>query len=296
MILVVGATGFLGTETCRQLTAKGKPVRAMVRSTSDGTKVGKLKSFGVELVQGDLRDRASLKAACQGITAVISTASSMPFSYQPEENNIQTVDLEGLTNLISSAQAAGVSRFIYTSLSGHMDLDFPLRNAKRAVEQRLKGSGLAYTILHPSYFMEVWLTPAVGFDVSNAKAQIYGTGENPISWISFKDVAQFAVESLDNPAAKNAVLELGGPEALSPLQAVRIFEKVGGKPFAVQHVPEEALRAQQKAATDPMQQSFSGLMLCYAQGDAIDMQEMLKTFPLKLASVRDYAGSVSAAI
>jgi uncharacterized protein YbjT (DUF2867 family) len=295
MILVVGATGFLGTETCRQLAAKGKPVRAMVRSTSDGAKVGKLKSFGVELVQGDLRDRASLQAACQGVTAVISTASSMPFSYQPKENNVQTVDLEGLTNLISAAQAAGVSRFIYTSLSGHMDLDFPLRNAKRAVEQRLKDSGLAYTILHPSYFMEVWLTPAVGFDASNAKGQIYGTGKNPISWISFKDVAQFAVESLDNSAAQNVVLELGGPEALSPLQAVRIFEEVGGKPFEVQHVPMEAIAAQQSAATDPMQQSFSGLMLCYAQGDAIDMQKTLKTFPLKLTSVRNYAESVLAA-
>jgi len=195
MNLVVGATGFLGTETCRQLIAKGKPVRAMVRSTSDGAKLEKLKSFGVELVQGDLRDRASLQAACQGITAMISTASSMPFSYQPQENNIQTVDLAGLTNLVSAAQVAGVSRFIYTSFSGQIDLDFPLKNAKRAVEQRLKDSGLVYTILRPSYFMEVWLTPAVGFDASNAKAQIYGTGENPISWISFKDVAQFAVRA-----------------------------------------------------------------------------------------------------
>jgi NADH dehydrogenase len=294
MNLVVGATGFLGTEICRQLAAKGKPVKAMVRSTSDQAKVDKLKSFGVELVQGDLRERASLEAACQGVTAVISTASAMPFSYQPEANNILTVDLEGLTNLISATQVAGMPRFIYTSFSGQMDLDFPLRNAKRAVEQRLKDSGLVYTILHPSYFMEVWLTPAVGFDVSNAKAQIYGTGGNPISWISFKDVAQFAVESLDNSAAQNAVLELGGPEALSPLQVVWIFEEVGGKPFEVQHITEESLRAQQKAATDPMQQSFSALMLCYAQGDAIDMQEMLKAFPLKLASVRDYAGSVLA--
>jgi len=295
MNLVIGATGFLGTEICRQLAAKGKPVRAMIRSTSDQAKVGKLKALGAELVQGDLRNRASLEAAYQGVTTVISTASAMPFSYQPEANNIQTVDLEGLTNLISAAQVTGVSRFSYTSFSGQIDFDFPLRNAKRAVEQRLKNSGLVYTILHPSYFMEVWLTPAVGFDASNAKAQIYGTGKNPISWISFKDVAQFAVESLDNPAAQNAVLELGGPEALSPLQAVRIFEEVGGKPFEVQHVPVEAIAAQQKAATDPMQQSFSGLMLCYAQGDAIEMQEMLRAFPLKLISVRKYAESVLAA-
>ena len=102
-----------------------------------------------------------------------------------------------------------------------MDNDFPLRNAKRAVESHLKDSGLVYTILRPSYFTEFWFSPAVGFDVADAKAQIYGSGENPISWISFKDVAQFAVESLDNPAAQNVTLELGGPEALSPLQVVQ---------------------------------------------------------------------------
>ena len=85
-----------------------------------------------------------------------------------------------------------------------IDLDFPLRNAKRAVEQRLRDSGLVYTILRPSYFMEVWLGPAVGFDAANAKASIYGSGEGTISWISLQDVARFAVESLENPAARES--------------------------------------------------------------------------------------------
>ena len=96
MILVVGATGMLGGEICRRLAAKGKPVRALVRVTSDPAKVEALQAPGVELVQGDLRDPASISAACQGARAVISTASSMPFSYQPGENDIQEVDLEGL--------------------------------------------------------------------------------------------------------------------------------------------------------------------------------------------------------
>jgi uncharacterized protein YbjT (DUF2867 family) len=289
MNLIVGATGRLGSETCRQLAAKGKPVRALVRATSDPAKVEALRSCGAEIVQGDLRDRASLDAACQGITVVISTVSSMPFSYQPGENDIQSVDLKGTKALIDAAQAAGVQHLIYTSFSGNLDLDFPLRNAKRAAEQYLKDSGLAYTILRPSCFMEAWLGPAVGFDYPNAKARIYGAGENPLSWISLFDVVQFAVESLDNPAARNATLELGGPEALSPLQAVRIFEELGGRSFEVEHVPEGALEEQQKAATDEMQQSFSALMRCYAQGDSIDMGETLKAFPIQLTSVRDYA-------
>ena len=289
MNLVIGATGMLGSEICGRLVARGKPVKALFRSTSDQAKVDNLKSLGAELVQGDLRDRASLEAACQGVTAVISTVSSMPFSYQPEENNIQNVDLEGLKDLIGAAQAANVPHFIYASFSGQIDFDFPLRNAKRAVEQRLKGNGLIFTILRPSYYMEAWLSEAVGFDVANAKAQVYGTGENPISWISFQDVAKFAVESLDNPAARNTTLELGGPEALSPLQIVKIFEEASEQQFEVQHVPEEALQAQQQAATDPMEQSFAGLMRCYAQGDPIDMQSTLEAFPVQLTSVEDYA-------
>ena len=290
MILIVGATGMLGGEICRRLAAKGKPVRALVRASSDPARVEALQALDVELAQGDLQDPASIAAACQGVRAVISTASSMPFSYQPGENDIQTVDLEGLTTLIAAAQVADVSRFVYTSFT--MELDFPLHNAKRAVERQLKDSGLIYTVLRPSYFMEAWLSPMVGFDAANATASIYGSGEQAISWISLQDVARFAVASLDPPAARYATLELGGPEALSPLQVVRIFEEVGGRPFAVQHVPEDALQAQQEAATDPMEQSFAGLMRCYARGDAIEMGATLEAFPLQLTSVREYAESV----
>jgi len=105
-------------------------------------------------------------------------------------------------------------------------------------------------------------------------------------------VVQFAVASLDNPAARNAALEVGNPQALGQLQAVQIFEKVGGPSFEVRHVQEEVLEEQQKAATDPIRRSFAGLMHCYAQGDRIDMREMLKVFPVRLTSVRDCAQSV----
>ena len=110
-----------------------------------------------------------------------------------------------------------------------------------------------------------------------------------ISWISFQDVAQFAVKCLDNPAARNATIELGGPEALSPLEVVRIFEEANGRLFDIQYVPQESLLAQKQAAKDPLQESFAALMLSYAEGDPIDMRATLQTFPVQLTSVRDYA-------
>ncbi len=290
MNLVVGATGMVGGEVCRLLRSEGKPVRGLVRTTSNQAKVDGLKALGVELVEGDLRDRASLDKACQGVKAVISTASSMPFSYQPGENDIKTVDTFGQINLIDAAKEAGVEHFVYTSFT--MENDFPLRNAKRTVEKHLKESGLTYTILRPGYFMEVWLSPAVGFDAANAKTQIYGSGQNPISWISFLDVAKFAAACLDNGTAKNTILPIGGSEAISQLEMVKIFENIGGKEFEVQFVPEEALAEQQKTLTDPMQQSFTGLMRWYAQGDPIDMEGTLKAFPIELTTVKEYAQGV----
>jgi len=292
MKLVVGATGLLGSEICRQFTATGTPVRALVRATSDPSKVDALESDGAEIAVGDVRDRGSLDAACHDVTSVISTVSSVPFTYKAGENDIQTVDQEGLENLIDAAKSANVRHFVYTSFSSQIDLDFPLSRAKRFVERRLKASGLTYTILQPSYFMEIWLSPAVGFDFANAEVQIYGTGKNPISWISSADVARFAVRSLTSQAARNTTLMLGGPKALSPLEVVRIFEEVGGRSFTVQHVPDEALAAQQEEAEDPLEQSFAGLMRCYAKGDAIDMDELLAAFPIELTSVHEYTRRV----
>jgi uncharacterized protein YbjT (DUF2867 family) len=295
MNLIIGATGMVGSEICRLLTVDSKSVRAMVRETSDPVKVNKLKELGVEIVKGDLRDSSTFAGALQGVSAVITTVSAMPFSYVPGENDIQNVDLDGMTNLINSAKKAGVKHFIYTSFSGQIDMDFPLRNAKRAVEKHLQKSGMTYTILRPSCFTEVWLSAAVGFDTANAKVQLCGDGTKPVSYISYLNVARFAVESLENQAARNAILELGGPEKLSQLDAVKIFEDASGKKFDIQHTPEEALQSQLDTATDPMQKSFSGLMLCVAHGDPIDMQEILANYPIKLRSVREYARGVVSA-
>jgi len=286
MNLVVGSTGLLGGEICEALAAEGKPVRGLVRSTSDRAKVEKLQGLGAETALGDLKDHPSLVAACRGVSVVISTVSAT-LSRQ-EGDSIESVDRDGQLSLIDAAKAAGVERFVLISFP-NMVVDFPLQTAKRVVEKHLRESGLTYTILQPSFFMEVWLSPGLGFDAAQATAQIYGSGENKISWISYPDVARFAVASLDNPVAKNDVIELGGPDALSPLEVVKIFEELRGETFKIQHVSEEQLRKQKEAATDTLQESFAGLMLGCAQGNVIDMREVLARFPMQLGSVREYA-------
>ena len=173
-ILLVGATGLLGPEICRRLTAAGQKVRASIRPSADGGKRAALVSLGVEPVEGDLKDASSLARACAGIQAVISTASST-LSRQAGDS-IETVDQQGQLTLVEAARQAGVDRFVFVSFRENPDIQFPLSVAKRTVERALKSSGMAYTILQALSFMEVWLTPALGFDAANGKARLYGDG------------------------------------------------------------------------------------------------------------------------
>ncbi|HVN05092.1 MAG TPA: SDR family oxidoreductase [Bryobacteraceae bacterium] len=286
MNLIVGATGLVGGEICRRLAAQKKPVRALVRPTGDASRLEELRHAGAELASGDLKDPASIAAACAGATTVLSTASSV-LSRQPGDT-IDAVDRVGQLQLVEAAKAAGAKHFVYVSFPP-MEEDFALQRAKRQVEQAVIASGMTYTILRPTVFMEVWLSATLGFDVAARRARIYGTGESPISWISFPNVAEFAERSLETPAAHNATLTLGGPEALSPNEVVRIFEELGGAPFTVEYVLETVLHAAKAAARRALDEAFASLSLAFAQGCAIDMHGVLEVMPVRLVSVREYA-------
>jgi NADH dehydrogenase len=283
--LLVGATGLLGPEVCQRLTAAGQEVRALTRPTADPGKRAALDALGVELVEGDLKDPGSLARACAGVQAVISTASST-LSRQ-DGDSIESVDHQGQLALVEAARRAGVEHFVFVSFRENPRIQFPLALAKRAVERALKASGMSYTILQASYFMEVWLTPALGFDIANGNVRFYGDGSRPISWISYRDVARAAAAATD-ARARNTVVELGGPDALSPREVVRLFEAAGAGAVATESVPESALEAQMSAATDSVQKSFAGLMLQYAAGDAIDTTSGRQLFPFEMTSVRDF--------
>src|SRR5215469_1656861 len=231
MDLVVGATGLVGSEVCLRLLKRGRPVRALVRTTSDPAKVAALRSAGAETILADLKDPASLIEACRGVDTIISTASSTLSRQQGD--SIESVDHLGQLNLIQAAKKANVERFIFVSFCVPTGLRFPLGDAKTSVEQAL--ATLNYTILRASWFMEVWLSPALGFDYSNTTATVYGDGKNPISWVSYVDVAEMCVLASKHPATERKAIDFGGPAAVSPLEIITKFQQIGGKTFNVQH-------------------------------------------------------------
>ena len=288
MILVIGATGSVGGEVCSRLAQRGERVRALVRASSSQEKTARLSAQNIELFTGDLKHKSALEAACRGVDAVISTATST-LSRQSGDS-IESVDRDGQLNLVKAAKAAHIDRFVFLSFRRPAGVSFPLGDAKRDVENAI--SSMNYTTIQASWFMEVWLSPALGFDYPNARARIYGPGTSPVSWVSSCDVAEICVRVLSHPAAERQTIEFGGPEPLSPLEVVARFEKIGGRPFQLEHIPESALRAQYDAAPDSMQKSFAALMLGYLQGDAMNMEPVIERFGLRLTSVDDYARRV----
>ena len=293
MTLVIGATGVLGREIVRRLRAEGRPVRALVRSTTDGSKRQALQAMGAELVTGDLKDPASMERACHGVTHVISTASST--LSRAEGDSIDSVDRLGQITAIRAAKKAGVKQFVLVSFP-ESAIDYPLQDAKREAERALQASGMTYTILRVTFFWEIWCSPALGFDVTARKARVFGDGTGPMNWISLQDVAAVAVRSLDHEMARNRVLTFGGPDVVSQRDIVGLFEKALGAKFEVEHVPVEALRQQHAQATDPIHKSFAALMLIIAEGGWVfDHEPIRKAMHPGFASIRDVARAAGAA-
>jgi len=267
MNLVVGATGNVGGAVCESLRAQGKPVRALVCESSDPERVSRLEELGAEVARGELRDPDSLARACESITTVVSGATTIT---SLGTDSISAVDRDGQLALVDAAQRADVAHFIYVSYTRHVDTPDPLTEAKRTVEQRLRESGMGFTILRPSYFMEMWLGPALGWELAEGRARVLGSGEQRVSWISARDVVAAIVACVDNPRAVGQTIELGGPEALSPNEVVLLAESFVDRPISVERVPVEALEQQADQASGTDAAIFPSLMLCQTRGDEIE--------------------------
>jgi uncharacterized protein YbjT (DUF2867 family) len=231
MILVVGATGYLGGMITRRLLAQGRLVRVLVRRGSD---YRPLVEAGAAPALGDLRQRDTLDVACRGVDTVITTA----IARMHEEGAAQATNLDGYLDLIDASKAAGVKHFIFTSaLGSDPNSPVPFVAAKGKVEHHLRASGLPYTILAPDAFMDTWVMALVGGPaLQGAPVWLAGEGSDRHSFVAAADVAAFAVNAVDNPAAVNQHIPIGGPAAFSWLDAVSLFERALGRPIQVNHV------------------------------------------------------------
>ena len=166
----------------------------------------------------------------------------------------------------------------------------PLIGYKREVEQAVRASGMRWTILQPTVFMEVWLSSVLGWDIAAGKARVFGAGDAPMSWISVADVAAYAVRSLGDVRLVNQVLPLGGPDAVAPNDVVKLFSEVSGRPFTAAHVPLAVLRILGPVIGLFNEGAASGMSMGAqsAGGDVID-SPLQREIGLPLTTLRAYA-------
>jgi uncharacterized protein YbjT (DUF2867 family) len=220
MILVVGATGQLGGLIARTLLSQGKPVRILVRG---GSSYDHLVTAGAEPATGDLKDADSLYACCKGIDAVVSTANS---AGRGGEDTVESVDRQGNRNLIDAATAQGVHHFVFTSVLGASpEHPMPFVRAKSETEQRLRDSGMTWTVLQPDAYMDTWFPAVVGGPaLAGQPVTIVGEGQRRHSFIAMRDVVAYAVSALDRRPAEGQTLLIGGPKPVSWRDVVTAFE------------------------------------------------------------------------
>ena len=238
MFLIVGGTGAMGGAAAQLLLQRGLKVRVMTR---DPERAEALKELGAEVVQGDLRDKASLARACAGMDGVLAAAHSI--MGRGSEASVH-VDLQGHKWLIDAAKAAGVRHFVYTSALGaaptHPALFFRI---KYEMEHYSQQSNLAHTILRPTAFMESHAHMLIGQPIlETGKVTLFGRGENPRNFVAAQDVAQFAVLALTTPQMAGEIVEIGGPKNWTNMEVVRLYERLAGKRAKVSHVPLAMLR------------------------------------------------------
>jgi NADH dehydrogenase len=250
MILVVGATGLLGGMIARRLLQQGKEVRFLLRENSPSAELARqglatsaqsLIAAGAWPTFGDLQDAPSLARAVAGVDAVITTATAIR---RGNEADLERVDLQGMKDLIAAARAAGVGHFTFTS-AGIADRRSPDRfsQIKAICEQYVRASGLAYTILRPGMFIELWINAVIGIPLRAGRPiTLVHPGRRLQSWVAMADVATYATVSLDHPAARNHTLPVYTPRARSWTEAAQAVGRAMGRPLPITYVaPGELL-------------------------------------------------------
>jgi uncharacterized protein YbjT (DUF2867 family) len=240
MLLLVGGTGELGGRVVRLLLERGHEVRCLVRPGSDGER---LEELGAKVVRGELTDPGSLVEACQGVETVVATATVIGRRLAGVPGpSIREADELGMASLVDAAESAGVGRFVYLSYAGvDARLGTPLERAKLATERRLERSALRRVVVRPDAFQEVHLGPLGRFDLAAGKVSVIGSGNAKQRWVSIDNVAALVATLAVEPDPP-AMVEFGGPEAVSRNEAIAIAEDLTDRRMKVQRMPRPVAR------------------------------------------------------
>ncbi|MEP6753743.1 MAG: SDR family oxidoreductase [Candidatus Dormiibacterota bacterium] len=288
MILVAGGSGNLGRELVPHLRALGHGVRVLTRDPIRGQqRLGD----NPEFVLGDARSPQSLEAALSSVDAVISAMTG----FGPGGRGPKAVDFEGNLNLIRAAEAAGVRRFVLLSMNGAAaDHPMELARMKHRAEAALRASRLDWVIVRPNAFMELWAEIVGGPIVKEGRATVFGRGDNPVNFVSTRDVARLIELAVLDPGLSRSILAVGGPENLTFNQLVALIETAAGRRARVKHIPLPLMRVL-SVVMRPFKPDLAGMIEAGIAFDTVDMtfdaSELRQRFPkIELTRMADILG------
>lgn len=226
MILVSGATGGIGGEVCKLLKANGAAFRALCRRQEQ---VDAFRKNGIEAVLGDFDRPETLPAAMRGCRAMFLITPPTPDQFKQE------------VNAIAAAKGAGVERIVKLSASdANVRSPVPWAQTHARIDHHLRASGVAWTILKPTAFMQnfLWFKKPVSKGIL---PQVAGRGS--VSWVDTRDVARVAATVLTEDGHDSATYFLTGPDTLDFRKAAADLGAVTGRRVRYVDLPKPAFSA-----------------------------------------------------
>ena len=225
MILVTGASGTVGKAVLNEVSRNGVKHKAMYRSANEAAKA----PAGTQTVVADFAKKETLAPALRDVDAVYLVCSPIP----------DLVDLE--SNVIDACRAAGINHIVLNSALGAGDYPRSFPSWHRKVEDKLKGSGISFTLLRPNSFHQnvvTYFAPSI-----RAEGVFYSSmGNARVSYIDVRDIAALAAKALSGGEHSGKTYELNGPEALTYAELADKISKHAGRPIQYVDIPVDEQR------------------------------------------------------
>ncbi len=238
MILLAGGTGTLGTLLVRNLNTSGEAVRVLTR---DAGRAAALRDAGIEAIVGEVRSPATVAAASGGCATVVSAIHGFTAG---RGTSPATIDRDANITLTRAAAANGVEHMVLVSVHGAAATHpMSLHRMKYAAEQAVIRSGLGWTILRPVPFLDTWIALIGARLPGSGKALVFGRGDNPVSFVSARDVANMIEQAIHDDTLRGRIIDVAGPDTLTFSQIAARLTAAAGTSARTSHVPLAALRA-----------------------------------------------------
>jgi uncharacterized protein YbjT (DUF2867 family) len=258
MILITGATGTVGSEVVKRLSAQGRQARSLTR---DLRKVQADKFPHIEFVQGDFDDADSLQRTCSGVEQAFLLSSSSERAEQQQIGFVEAARKSGVRHIVKLSQL-------------HADVNSPGRFLRyhAAVEAAIEATDLTFTFLRPNLYMQGLLNFAQS--IKEKSAFFAAAGDARISAVDVRDLAEVAVAALIDSRHKNKIYSLTGPGALTFGEMADGLSEAVGRNISFVDVPPEAMRGALDGLGFPSWQA-DGLLEefeMYRRGEAAEIE------------------------